>query len=171
MHYSVLMAINKTREQLVHQGSDLKGRARSAESVHVFCKITVKKLKNKVKFFFGMNDISQLYNVGMSELLEHADLSECSFWHPLVLVFDSNLFYCYDLLRGCVHGLKHGSIRACTKLLVENKSEVLRFHFNIVAVLMTLAHCYLLLIPHTVQAVCKDVSVHVLLSLINYQIG
>ena len=76
--------MNKAQEQLVHEGFYLKGRARFAESVQIFSKITVKKLKNKVKFFFAMNHISELDNVGMPELLQHADLSESGAWHPIV---------------------------------------------------------------------------------------
>jgi len=114
MHYSMLVAIDKCFKQLVHQGSYLNGRARGAKSVHVFCKIAVKKLKNKVKFFFLMNDISQLNYVGMPELFEHANLSKCGSWHSFILVFDSDLFHCHDLLRGCVKSLKYGSVRACT---------------------------------------------------------
>ena len=140
------MAMNKAQEQLVHEGFYLKGRARFAESVQIFSKITVKKLKNKVKFFFAMNHISELDNVGMPELLQHADLSESGSWHPIVQVFDSNLFYSHNFLRGCVSGLENGSVRACTKLLEEIKSEILRLYLNYlieaVLLLWTVAFCY-----------------------------
>ncbi len=77
-----------------------------------------------------MNHISKLDNVRMPELLQHADLSESGAWHPIVQVFDSNLFYSHNFLSGCVSGLEHGSVRACTKLLEEIKSEILRLYLN-----------------------------------------
>ena len=87
------------------------------DPLHVSLEVTVNEVENQLQLILPRNHLSQSYNIGMRECLEERYFSDCSRGQSLVLVIESDLLDCHDIVGEFVAGLVDHPVSALTDLV------------------------------------------------------